>query len=119
MSAWLSNFFGEWRLYWPLFLLGFLPNEMWRLIGWWIGARVDEGTEIFIWVRLVALAIMSAVIGQLLIAPPGALADVPITVRFGAVIAGLFVFLAVRRSMLLAVIVGELAFVAGRYFTMP
>jgi branched-subunit amino acid transport protein len=117
MSGWLSNFVGDWRLYLPLVLLGFLPNEMWRLIGWWVGARIDEGTEIFIWVRLVSTAIMAAVIGQLLIAPPGQLAEVPELIRYGAVAAGLLVFLGLGRSMLLAVIVGEIVLIVGRYFT--
>jgi hypothetical protein len=119
MSAWLSGFVGDLRVYWPLFVLGFLPNEVWRFLGWWVGARIDEGTEIFIWVRLVATSIMAAVIGQLLVVPPGLLANVPALVRYGAVAAGLFVFLAVRRSMLLAVIVGELVLIVGRYWTLP
>lgn len=117
MSAWFSSFVGDWRLYLPLLLLGFLPNEIWRFIGWWVGARIDEGTEVFIWVRLVATAIMAAVIGQLLIDPPGQLAEVPAAIRYGATAAGLLVFLALGRSMLLAVVVGEVILIVGRYFT--
>ena len=117
MSAWLSNFVGEWRLYWPLILLGFLPNEVWRFLGWWVGARIDEGTEIFIWVRLVATAIMAAVIGQLLIDPPGQLAEVPAAIRYGATAAGLLIYLVLGRSMLLAILVGEVVLIVGRYLT--
>jgi hypothetical protein len=119
MSASLAAFFGDWRLYIPLVVCGFLPNEMWRVIGWWVGARIDEGTEIFIWVRLVTTSIMAAVIAQLLITPPGLLAAVPAFVRYGAVVAGLAVFLGIKRSILLALAVGELVLIVGRYFTMP
>lgn len=118
MTAWFAEFFGDWRLYIPLVVLGLLPNEMWRLLGWWVGTRIDEGTEIFIWVRLVTTAIMAAVIAQLLIVPPEQLAAVPAAVRFGAVGVGIAVFLGVRRSMLLAVVVGEAVLIVGRYFTM-
>lgn len=117
MSAWLAEFFGDWRLYIPMIVVGFLPNEMWRFLGWWIGARIDEGTEIFIWARLVTTGIMAAVIAQLLLTPPGILAAVPAAVRYGAVAAGIAAFLGIRRSMLLAVIVAEAALLVGRYLT--
>ncbi len=113
----IAEFFGDWRLYIPLVLAGFLPNEIWRFFGWWVGARIDEGTEVFIWVRLVTTSIMAAVIAQLLIAPPALLAAVPAFVRYSAVVAGLAVFLGVRRSMLLAVIVAEAVLLIGRYLT--
>ena len=118
MSGGLAGFFGDWRLYIPLVAAGFLPNEIWRFLGWWIGARIDEGTEIFIWVRFVTTSVMAAVIAQLLITPPGVLADVPAVVRYTAVVVGLAVFLCVRRSMLLAVVVAEAVLIAGRYLTM-
>ncbi len=117
MNGWWTNFVGDGRLYLTLLLVGFLPNEMWRLFGWWIGARIDEGTEFFIWVRLVSTAIMAAVVGQLLIDPPGLLAGVPDVIRYGAVAAGFLVFLVMGRSVLLAVIVGELVLIVGRYLT--
>lgn len=113
----VAEFFGDWRLYIPLIVAGFLPNEIWRFLGWWVGGRIDEGTEIFIWVRLITTSIMAAVIAQLLIAPPALLAAVPAYVRYGACVAGLAVFLGVRRSMLLAVIVAEAVLLIGRYLT--
>jgi hypothetical protein len=113
----IAEFFGDWRLYIPLILAGFLPNEIWRFFGWWVGARIDEGTEFFIWVRLLTTSIMAAVIAQLLIAPPALLAAVPAFVRYGAIVAGLAVFLGLRRSMLLAVIVAEAVLLIGRYLT--
>ena len=60
-----------------LVLAGFLPNEVWRMIGLWLGGGVDEGSELLVWVRAVATAILAGVIAQILVQPPGALASVP------------------------------------------
>ena len=31
-----------------------LPNEIWRMLGLWLGGGVDEGSELLVWVRAVA-----------------------------------------------------------------
>ena len=63
--------------YLALILVGFLPNEVWRMAGLWFGAGVDESSEVLVWVRAVATAILAGVIAQILVQPPGALAGVP------------------------------------------
>ena len=57
-------------------------------IGLWLGGGVDEGSELLVWVRAVATAILAGVIAQILVQPPGALASVPDLLRYGAVAAG-------------------------------
>ena len=60
-----------------LLVAGFLPNEIWRMLGLWFGGGIDEGSELLVWVRAVATAILAGVIAQILVQPPGALASVP------------------------------------------
>ena len=73
----MSNFFGDPHALLILVIAGFLPNEVWRMLGLWLGGGIDEGSEILVWVRAVATAILAGVIAQILVQPPGALASVP------------------------------------------
>jgi branched-subunit amino acid transport protein len=113
---WLSNFFGDPHALLVLVIAGFLPNEVWRMLGLWLGGGVDEGSELLIWVRAVATAILAGVIAQILVQPPGALASVPDWLRFGAVAAGFVVFMLTRRSIFAGVVCGEVAMVAGKWW---
>jgi hypothetical protein len=112
----MSECFGDGHALLVLVLAGFLPNEVWRMIGLWLGAGVDEGSELPIWVRAVATAILAGVIAQILLAPPGALASVPDWLRYAAVAAGFAAFVATRRSTLAGVAFGELVMVAGKWW---
>ena len=64
------------------------------MLGLWLGGGVDEGSEVLVWVRAVATAILAGVIAQILVQPPGALASVPDWLRYAAVAAGFAAFLA-------------------------
>ena len=120
MSEWLgnlvSNFLGDPQALLVLVIAGFLPNEVWRMLGLWLGGGVDEGSEILIWVRAVATAILAGVIAQILMQPPGALASVPDWLRYGAVAAGFVAFMLTRRSIFAGVVCGEVAMVAGKWW---
>jgi hypothetical protein len=106
---------GEWP-YLALLLVGFLPNEIWRWLGLVLGRGLDEDSEIIIWVRAVATAILAGVIAKLTLLAPGALAIVPLPVRLGAVAVGLAVFLSMRRSVMAGVLAGEAALLLGTTF---
>ncbi len=86
------------------------------MIGLWLGGGVDEGSELLVWVRAVATAILAGVIAQILLQPPGALASVPGWLRYVAVAAGFSGFIAVRRSTLIGVVCGELVMLAGKWW---
>ena len=96
-----------------LIMVGFLPNEAWRMIGLALARGIDEDSEILVWVRAVATAIMTGVVGKLVVFAPGALAQVPLPVRIGAVALALLAFLLTRRSVLAAVTVGTGAVALG------
>ena len=77
------NGLGALTPYLVLILVGFLPNEIWRLLGIVVARGIDEDSELIIWVRAVAVAILAAVIAKMIVVSPGALANVPLTVRLG------------------------------------
>jgi hypothetical protein len=99
-----------------LLFAGFLSNEVWRVIGLVIGGGIDEGSEVLVWVRAVATAILAGVIAQILMSPPGALATVPDVVRYGAVAAGFAVYLVARKSVFTGVVAGEIVVLAGKWW---
>lgn len=112
----MSALFGDGHAIALLLFAGFLSNEAWRVLGLVIGGGVDESSEFLVWVRAVAAAILAGVIAQILISPPGALATVPGGVRYGAVAAGITVFLATRKSVFAGVIAGEAVVLAGKWW---
>jgi hypothetical protein len=99
--------------YLALILVGFLPSEVWRWLGILMGRGLDENSEIVLWVRGVATALIGAVVARIVLIPPGALAAVPLSVRLFAIGIGFVAFLAIRRSSLAGVLVGEAALIAG------
>jgi len=112
----MSEFVGDWHSLLVLLLAGFLPNEAWRMMGHWLGGGVDEGSELLVWVRAVATAILAGVIAQILLQSPGALASVPDWLRYAAVAAGCGAFLVSRRSTLVGVVCGELFMLTGKWW---
>jgi hypothetical protein len=104
---------GELHAYALLLLVGFLPNETWRMLGLVVARGVDEDSEFFVWTRAVAVAVLAGVIAKLILFPPGALAAVPVSIRLGAIACGLVAFLLVRRSVFAGVAVGEVVLTLG------
>ena len=100
---------------WPylaVILFGFLPSEIWRWLAVAFARGLDEQSEVLVWVRLVATALLAAVVAKLLLTPNGALQAVPLYGRLAALAAGLGGFYLFRRSFFAGVIVGEVALVA-------
>jgi hypothetical protein len=90
--------------YLALLLLGFLPSEVWRWLGLVLGHGLDEDSEIILWVRAVATALVAGVVARIVLIPPGALA---------ALGCGFLAFCLVRRSAFAGVLVGEIVLIAG------
>ena len=86
------------------------------MAGLWFGSGVDEGSEVLVWVRAVATAILAGVIAQILVQPPGALASVPDWLRYGAVAAGFAAFILTRRSIFTGVVCGEIVMLVGKWW---
>lgn len=100
----------EWLL---LLLAGFLPTEIWRIMGVFVSKGISEGSEILEWVRAVATATMAAVVAKLAFYPSGALADLPLSLRLSALIIGILGYFMVKRSILAGVLIGEAVLIVG------
>jgi hypothetical protein len=103
---------------WPYFvlvLIGFLPNEVWRALGLVLARGLNEDSQIVVWSRAVATAILAGVIAKLILFSNGALANIPLGVRVTAAVFGFFVFLVAKRSVFAGVAAGEAALLLGGY----
>ena len=112
----MSDFIGDWHALLILLVAGVIPHQIWRMLGLWLGGGIDEGSELLIWVRAVATAILAGVIAQILVQPPGALASVPAALRYGALAAGFAAFMLTRRSIFAGVVCGEIVMLAGKWW---
>lgn len=104
---------------WPylvLILAGYLPNEVWRVFGLVLARGLNEDSEIVVWSRAVATAILAGVVAKLILFSSGALASIPLGVRVTAAVAGFGAFLAIRRSVFAGVLVGEATLLLGGYW---
>ena len=101
--------------YLVLILVGYLPNEIWRVLGLVLARGLNEDSEIVVWSRAVATAILAGVIAKLILFSSGALGSIPFTVRIGAAVCGFIAFLIVKRSVFAGVIVGEVALLLGGF----
>ena len=102
-----------------LILVVFLPNEVWRVLGLMLVRGLDEKSQVIVWVRAVATAMLAAVMAQLVLTTSGGLATIPVAVRVGALAVGFAVFLLARRSVFAGVLAGEAAVIAGAYLLAP
>jgi hypothetical protein len=103
----------ELHAYALLVLVGFLPNEVWRMLGLVFAHGIDEESQLFMWARAVATAVLAGVIAKILLFPPGALAAVPLIIRLCAIASGFAAFLLVRRSVFAGVAAGEVVIILG------
>jgi len=116
MSDLLRNFVGDWHALVVLLLAGVIPNQIWRMLGLWLGGGLDEGSDLLMWVKAVATAILAGVIAEILVHPPGALASVPDALRYGALIVGFIVFSLTKRSIFAGVVSGEVVMLVGKWW---
>ncbi|MGA8158441.1 MAG: AzlD domain-containing protein [Rhodoplanes sp.] len=89
-----------------LIFAGFLPHEAWRWVGIVLSRGLDETSEVVVWVRAVAIAILAGVVAKIVVFSPGALAGVPLWVRLSAAAAGMLAFFLARQSILVGVATG-------------
>lgn len=108
---------------WPYVLLivvGFLPSEVWRWLAVAVSKNINEGSEVFFWVRAVATALLAAVVARLIFSPSGALIAVPLAARLAALAGGFAAFWVGRRSVIAGVVAGEALLIgAAWYFAAP
>jgi hypothetical protein len=104
---------------WPylvVLLAGFLPNEAFRVAAVFLSRGVDENSELFRWVKVMATTLLAAVVARLIYSPAAALEHVPLAIRVGAVLVGIGGFLLLRRSLVLGILSGEAFFVLAAWW---
>jgi Branched-chain amino acid transport protein (AzlD) len=102
--------------WWPyLFILvaGWLATDIWRWIGVLAGGRLREDSELLVWVRAVATALVAGVISRLILYPAGALAEAPLALRLAAAALGWLAFLAAKKRILVGVLTAEAVLIGG------
>jgi branched-subunit amino acid transport protein len=98
-----------------LILVGFLPNEIWRLLGLVMARGLDEGSELVIWSRAVATAILAGVIAKLILFSTGELAGIPLQIRLGAAVCAFVAYIVMKRSVFAGVLAGETVLLLGGF----
>ena len=58
---------GDLAPYAMLVLVGFLPNEVWRMLGVVLARGLDENSQIIVFARAIATAILTGVVGKLVV----------------------------------------------------
>lgn len=104
--------------WWPfLFILlaGSLTTDCWRFLGVYLGDRLSEKSEVLVFVRTVATALVAGVISNLVLFPSGALAATPVALRIMAMIAGFVAYLCLGRKIIVGIAAAEIVFFAGYY----
>ena len=105
--------------YLVLILVGFLPNEVWRVFGLVLARGLNEDSELVVWSRAVATAILAGVIAKLVLFSGGSLAGIPLGVRVTATVVGFLAYLAIKRSIFAGVVVGEAVLLLGGFLFAP
>ncbi|MCG8446472.1 MAG: AzlD domain-containing protein [Hyphomicrobiales bacterium] len=107
----------EWPPILVVLIAGALPTAVWRWLGVALADHVSEDSEILVWVRCVATALVAAVIAKLIVFPDGALADVPMIVRFLAIAVGYGAFFLAKQNVLAGVLTAQGILIAGILLT--
>lgn len=85
--------------YLTILLIAALAHEPWRWAGLYLGRNVDANSEVFLWVKAVATALVAALVMRLVLFPAGALEGVSLGIRLGSFAAGLGIFFAAGRHL--------------------
>lgn len=95
----MNDFLSTYQAALVLLVVAMLAHEPLRWMGLYFGRRVAADSEIFVWVRAVATALVAALVMRLLLFPAGELAHIDLGIRIGSVLGGIALFFAARRNL--------------------
>ena len=100
-----------------LIILAFalIAHESWRWLGAFLGAQVRETDDVFVWVRFVSTALVSALAMRIILFPSGALASVDLPFRVSALVIATRTFLVFQRNLAAGIVAGSASLVALSY----
>ncbi|EKF43770.1 AzlD domain-containing protein [Nitratireductor indicus] len=104
--------------WWPfvfILIAGWAATDGWRFLGVYLGGKLSEESDLLVFVRCVATALVAAVIANLVVFPGGALADSPLLLRIVAAIIAFSAYLLTRKNILLGILAGEAVLLSGLF----
>ncbi|UOM36118.1 AzlD domain-containing protein [Acuticoccus sp. I52.16.1] len=99
--------------YLSIFVASCLPTQVWRWLGVLFAGRVSDTSEVFVWVKAVATALVASVVAKLILSPGGALAELPLALRISAVAFGFAFYLTTGKRLALGILSAEAVLIAG------
>ncbi len=113
-----ETFFSVDAWWWPyvfILLAGSLPTNIWRWLGVFVGGALRDDTDLLLWVRAVASALIAGVISKLILFPDGPLGDTSVLLRLGAAAIGMIAFWIGRKNILVGVLAAEAVLLAALF----
>jgi branched-subunit amino acid transport protein len=100
-----------------LIILAFalIAHESWRWLGAFLGAQVRETDDVFVWVRYVSTALVSALAMRIILFPSGALETIDLPFRIAALAIATGAFLLSKRNLAAGIIAGSASLVGLAY----
>ena len=86
----------DYNIYLMIFAFGCLPTVIWRFLGVYFAEMISEDSEVFMWVRAVATALIAALVMHIIIAPTGLLAETALSSRVIALSAAVVMYAIMR-----------------------
>lgn len=93
-----------------LLLLCAAATYVWRVLGVFVGRKLDPDSALFDWLNCVAYALLAGLMARVMVFPVGLLAETLTASRFIAMVAGFVVFYALGRNFLVATFVSSIGF---------
>jgi hypothetical protein len=84
-------------VYAAIAVAGFAVTYFWRVLAVFAVKRIDPESDLLLWVRALATALVAALVMRLVVTPSGLLADTTAIARFGSLGIGIAVFFWLRR----------------------
>lgn len=92
--------------------IALVAHESWRWLGAFIGAQVRETDAVFVWIRYVSTALVSALAIRIILFNSGALGSIDLAYRLIALALATAVFYATRRNLAAGIAAGSLSLAA-------
>ncbi|MBU2582356.1 MAG: AzlD domain-containing protein [Alphaproteobacteria bacterium] len=80
-------------------LVALFAHEPFRWLGGYLGRGLAPDSEIFVWVRAVATALVAGLVARLVLFPAGVLEAIPLVVRLSAAAGGVVIFFIAGRHL--------------------
>jgi branched-subunit amino acid transport protein len=92
-------------------IFAFLVSDIWRVASVFLSRGFREDDEVVVFAKMVATAVLAGVVARILFFPPAELALIPLWVRLAAMAIGIAAFVLTKKSILLAILAGQVVLI--------